>query len=181
MGTTVILQKYKIVFGGTMGAGKTQAIRSLSETSVLTTEAMNTDQQAHQKALTTVGIDYGEIKLEEDLVVGLYGTPGQERFDFVWSVICKGAIGAVILIDHSRRSSLEELEFYIDAFKDLVDNIIIGITHVDEDAQQLLKKYRNWLSMQNHEMPIFAIDAREKDDVLMLVEVLIARAEVKYT
>lgn len=161
--------------------GKTQAICSLSETSVLTTEAMNTDQQAHHKPLITVGIDYGEIKLEGDLVVGLYGTLGQQRFDFVWSVICKGAIGAVILIDHSRRSSIEDLKFYINAFKDLVDNIIICITHVDEDAQQLLKKYRNWLSMQNHVMPSYAIDARKKDDVLLMVEALIARAEVKYS
>lgn len=84
---------------------------------------MNTDQQAHHKPLITVGIDYGEIKLEGDLVVGLYGTLGQQRFDFVWSVICKGAIGAVILIDHSRRSSLEDLKFYINAFKDLVEHL----------------------------------------------------------
>ena len=96
IGYDVILQKYKIVFGGKMGAGKTEAIKSLSEISVLSTEAQNTDEQAHSKALTTVGIDYGEIKLDEGVIVGLYGTPGQDRFDFVWSVICKGAIGAVV-------------------------------------------------------------------------------------
>ena len=79
----LILQKYKIVFGGKMGAGKTEAIQSLSETTVFSTEALNTDQDAHSKALTTVGIDYGEIKIEDDVVVGLYGTPGQERFDFL--------------------------------------------------------------------------------------------------
>ena len=101
---SVILQKYKIVFGGTMGAGKTEAIKSLSEVAVLSTEAVNTDEQSHSKALTTVGIDYGEIKLEDGVVVGLYGTPGQDRFDFIWSVICKGAIRKKNITDQSRQA-----------------------------------------------------------------------------
>ncbi|OTG65427.1 GTP-binding protein [Acinetobacter silvestris] len=176
----MILQKYKIVFGGTMGAGKTAAIKSLSEISVLSTEAVNTDETAHSKAWTTVGIDYGEIKLDDGTIVGLYGTPGQDRFDFVWAVICKGAIGAVILIDHSRKTALDDLKFYHHAFKKHVNNIIVGITHVDKDPQQLLKKYRDWMSMNNYVMPIFAVDAREKDDVLLMVEALIARAEIEY-
>lgn len=176
----MILHQYKIVFGGKMGAGKTQAIKSLSEISVLSTEAQNTDQQAHNKALTTVGIDYGEIKLEDGVVVGLYGTPGQDRFDFVWSVICKGAIGAVILIDHSQKDALEDLKFYYKTFKEYVNNIVVGVTHVDEDSKHLLKQYKDWMHLNQLSMPIFAIDARKKDDVLLTVEALIARAEVEY-
>ena len=57
----MILQQYKIVFGGTMGAGKSAAIKTLSDVAVISTEAVNTDTQAHSKLLTTVGIDYGEI------------------------------------------------------------------------------------------------------------------------
>lgn len=176
----MILQQYKIVFGGTIGAGKTQAIQSLSEISVLSTEAINTDGQAHTKALTTVGIDYGEIKLEDNVVIGLYGTPGQDRFDFIWPVICKGALGAVILIDHSRKTALEDLKFYHATFKKYVNNIIVGITHVDVEPQQLLKKYRDWMAMNNYVMPVFAVDARKKDDVLLMVEALIARAEIEH-
>lgn len=176
----MILQKYKIVFGGKMGAGKTEAIQSISETTVLSTEALNTDQNAHSKALTTVGIDYGEIQIEDGITVGLYGTPGQERFDFMWPVICEGAIGAIVLIDHSSRTVLEDLAYYVDIFSQFITNLVIGITHVDEDSQQLLKKYRNWFAMKNMSLPIFAVDARQKDDVLLLVEVLIARAEVQY-
>lgn len=175
----MILQKYKIVFGGTMGAGKTEAIKSLSEISVLSTEARNTDEQSHTKALTTVGIDYGEIKLDDGVVVGLYGTPGQDRFDFIWTVICKGAIGAVILIDHSRKTALEDLQFYVDSFKENLSNMIIGITHLDEDPQHMLKRYRDWASANQYTMPVFAVDARKKDEILMLVEALIARAEVE--
>lgn len=175
----MILQKYKIVFGGTMGAGKTEAIKSLSEISVLSTEAMNTDHESHTKALTTVGIDYGEIKLDDGVVVGLYGTPGQDRFDFIWTVICKGAIGGVILIDHARKSALEDLQFYVDSFKENLSNMIIGITHLDLDSQHLLKKYRDWAKHNNYSIPIFAVDARKKDEILMLVEALIARAEIE--
>ncbi|WP_445115116.1 GTP-binding protein [Acinetobacter sp. WZC-1] len=176
----MILQKYKIVFGGTIGAGKTEAIKSLSEVDVVSTEAINTDEQAHSKVLTTVGIDYGEILLEDDVVIGLYGTPGQDRFDFIWPVICKGAIGAVILIDHSRKGALDDLKFYYDSFSEYVSNIIVGITHVDEDSSQLLKKYRDWMAIQNCIMPVFAVDARKRNDVLLMVESLIARAEIEH-
>ena len=177
----MILQQYKIVFGGTMGAGKTEAIKTLSEIPVLATEAYNTDDQAHSKTFTTVGIDYGEIKLDEETVVGLYGTPGQDRFDFIWSVICKGAIGAVVLIDHSNPKALEDLEFYLSSFQQYLSNIVIAITHVDENSNYLLKNYRAWLEQKQFKHPLFAIDARVKDDVLLLVETLIAKAEVEYT
>ncbi len=176
----MLLQKYKIVFGGKMGAGKTQAIQSISEVKVLSTEAQNTDLDAHAKALTTVGIDYGEIKLEDDVVIGLYGTPGQDRFDFVWSVICKGAIGAVVLIDHSQKDALDDLKFYFQTFKSYLNNIVVGVTHVDEEPQQLLKPYKDWMHLNSLSMPIFAVDAREKEDVLLLIEALIARAEVEF-
>ncbi|ENV74878.1 hypothetical protein F944_02744 [Acinetobacter ursingii DSM 16037 = CIP 107286] len=113
----MILQQYKIVFAGSMGAGKTEAIKSLSEIPVLATEAFNTDQAAHEKQQTTVGIDYGEITLEDGVKIGLYGTPGQTRFDFIWTVICEGAIGVILLIDHSVEAPLEELEAYLESFK----------------------------------------------------------------
>ena len=109
----MILQQYKIVFGGTMGAGKSAAIQALSDIPVVTTEAVNTDTAAHHKFLTTVGIDYGEISLEDGTQIGLYGTPGQDRFDFMWSIVCKGAMGIVILIDHSQADRLKDLEFYL--------------------------------------------------------------------
>lgn len=92
-------------------------------------------------------------------------------------MLCKDAVGAVVLIDHSLKSAVDDLEYYVDAFKKHVSNIVIGVTHIDQDPQQLLKKYRNWISMRNETLPLFAIDARQKDDVLMLIEALIARAE----
>jgi signal recognition particle receptor subunit beta len=177
----MLMQRYKIVFAGAMGAGKSQAIASLSDIPVLTTEAFNTDTESHQKMLTTVGIDYGEIKLDADTVIGLYGTPGQSRFDFIWDVISKGAIGIVILIDHSADNPLQDLDHFIKAFLPNNKNITIGITHVDEKPERPTMIYREWLTQQKLQHALFFIDARQKDDVLLMVETLIACIEIDIT
>lgn len=175
----MILQQYKIVFGGTMGAGKSAAIKTLSDIPVIATEAVNTDTEAHAKLLTTVGIDYGEIHLEDGIKIGLYGTPGQDRFDFMWPLVCKGAIGTVILIDHTRPERLDDLEFYLNAFQAYGSNIVVGITHLDQQDDQMLKIYRDWMSIHGCRYPLFAADARQKDDVLLMIESLIASVEIQ--
>ncbi|MFW2078365.1 ATP/GTP-binding protein [Acinetobacter sp. ULE_I010] len=176
----MIIQKYKIVFAGSMGAGKTEAIKSLSEVPVLATEAFNTDDLSHKKLNTTVGIDYGEVTLDDGSKIGLYGTPGQGRFDFMWGVICKGAIGTILLIDHSLKMPLEELDYYLNIFKQYGENIVIGITHIDDDMNKSTHQYRQWLMDRNLSFPVFFIDARKKSDVLLLLETLITSLEVKY-
>lgn len=174
----MLLHRYKIVFGGTMGAGKTQAITSLSDIPVLTTEAINTDELAHSKAMTTVGIDYGEILLDSETKIGLYGTPGQDRFDFIWSIITKGAIGIVVLIDHSAANPLEDLDFYLKSFQAHHHNIVIGITHLDAKPERPTVIYRDYLKQHGLNHALFFIDARKHADVLLLVETLVACVEV---
>lgn len=174
----MILQRYKIVFGGTIGAGKTSAIKSLSDIPVLSTEALNTDHQTHNKLLTTVGIDYGEVILEDNTIVGLYGTPGQERFNFMWEIICQGALGVIILIDHSNPDRLNHLKYYIDAFKKYGIHMVIGITHLDQDSNLQLKIYRDYMKIYEHHYPLYAVDARIKNDILLLTETLITNIEV---
>lgn len=174
----MLLHRYKIVFGDTMGAGKTQAITSLSDIPVLTTEAVNTDLQAHEKMMTTVGIDYGEILLDNETKIGLYGTPGQDRFDFIWSIITKGAIGIVILIDHSAANPIQDLDFYLKAFQAHHHNIVIGITHLDDKPERPTVIYRDYLKQHGLNNALFFIDARKQADVLLLVETLVACVEV---
>lgn len=176
----MILQQYKIVFGGTMGSGKSTAINALSEIDVLSTEALNTDLESHEKMLTTVGIDYGEITLDDGVKVGLYGTPGQERFEFIWAVICKGAIGTIVMIDHATENPLIDLDQYVQAFQPFGNNIVIAITHVDRKPERTLSIYRDWLKARELNYPLFFVDARQQDDVLLLVETLIANIEVHY-
>lgn len=177
----MILQQFKLVFAGSMGAGKSTAIQTISNIDVLQTEAVNTDVVSHQKALTTVGIDYGELILEDGVKVGLYGTPGQSRFDFIWNVIIQGAIGVILLIDDSIDQPLEELDFYLNYFKDHISNIVIAITHTDKKSKNNAALYHQWSTQYKNTLPIFFIDARKKEDVLMLVDALIAKAEIQLT
>ena len=176
----MIIQQYKIVFGGTMGAGKSRAIKALSEIEVLSTEALNTDLESHEKMLTTVGIDYGEITLDDGVKVGLYGTPGQERFEFIWAVICKGAIGTIVMIDHATENPLIDIDQYLQAFQPFGNNIVIAVTHIDRKPERTLSIYRDWLKARELNYPLFFVDARQQDDVLLLVETLIANVEVHY-
>ena len=176
----MIIQQYKIVFGGTMGSGKSSAIKTLSEIDVLSTEALNTDLESHEKMLTTVGIDYGEITLDDGVKVGLYGTPGQDRFEFIWAVICKGAIGTIVMIDHTAENPLIDLEQYVQAFQPFGNNIVIAVTHIDRKPERTLSIYRDWLKARELNYPLFFVDARQQDDVLLLVETLIANVEVLY-
>lgn len=173
------MQRYKIVFGGAMGAGKSQAIASLSEIKVLSTEAINTDDVAHSKLLTTVGIDYGEIMIDDQTRIGLYGTPGQDRFSFIWPIVAQGALGVIVLVDHTSINPILDLDSYLTAFDKTCDNIIIGVTHVDEKPERPVFIYRDWLKEQQRTDPIFFIDARCREDVLLLIETMLTTIEVR--
>lgn len=173
-----MMQRLKIVFSGPMGAGKTQAIRSLSDIEVVTTEVLNTDIGVNSKESTTVGMDYGELHLDGGAVIGLYGTPGQERFNFMWPVLVQGALGLVILIDHSVDDPIKDLEQYLNTFDDIYEGrVVIGISQVDKKPEREFAVYRDWLEKNNRNLPIFAVDMRKKDDVNLLVESIITAQE----
>ncbi|WP_227429948.1 GTP-binding protein [Psychrobacter sp. I-STPA6b] len=172
------MQRLKIVFSGPMGAGKTQAIASLSDIPVVSTEAINTDLDAHTKALTTVGMDYGELTLEDGTGIGLYGTPGQERFNFIWPILVQGALGVVVLIDHSAKDPVADLGHYLDTFSGMYNGrIVIGVSQIDKSPERDVAIYRDFLTERKLNLPLFPVDMREKDDVLLLVESIIASLE----
>lgn len=172
------MQRLKIVFSGPMGAGKTQAIASLSDIPVVSTEVQNTDLDTNAKLLTTVGMDYGELTLEGGTSIGLYGTPGQERFSFIWPILSQGALGVVILIDHSAVDPVSDLAHYLKTFDEIYDGrIVIGISQVDKKPEREFAIYRDWLSANNRNLPVFPVDMRKREDVLLLVEGIIASLE----
>ena len=95
------------------------------------------------------------------------------------AVICRGAIGAIILIDHNTESPLEELEKYLETFQNYTENIAIGITHVDNSSKSTAF-HKDWLVSQDLFSPLFFIDARKKGDVLLLLEALITSVEINH-
>ena len=107
----------KIVVTGPFSAGKTTLIRTISEITVLSTEKEITDSTRSRKAETTVAMDFGRITIERDLVLYLFGTPGQDRFDFMWEILGEGMLGYILLIDCSREDSLDEAVGILQAFR----------------------------------------------------------------
>lgn len=162
-----------------MGAGKTTSIHSLSDDGIVSTDVANTSRQSHSKLLTTVGIDYGQIMLPPDIRIALYGTPGQERFQLIWNIVSKGALGAIILIDSSSDKASHELPFYVDYFHNSgIENIVIGLTHTDlGDGYLTLNDSFEILATRDLTFPVFTVDPRQKNDVLLLIEVLLASIE----
>ncbi|WP_394261203.1 ATP/GTP-binding protein [Moraxella boevrei] len=173
------MQRLKIVFSGPMGAGKTQAISSLSDIPVVSTEVKNTDLGTNAKLLTTVGMDYGELTLEGGMSIGLYGTPGQERFNFIWPILSQGALGVIILIDHSAIDPIGDLANYLETFAKIYDGrIVVGVSQVDKKPELDFGIYREWLDKQGKNLPVFPVDMRKREDVLLLVDTIISSLEL---
>lgn len=169
----------KILFIGPMGAGKTTAIAAVSDVAPIATDVLNTDTAQCAKPTTTVAMDYGEIQLDDDMVA-LYGIPGQERFDFMWSILAEGALGAVLLLDHRRPQACRDLLDYLDAFSQLRERgaLVVAVGWAGAAPGRALQPYREVLAAHGLALPLFAADVRRKDDVLLLIETLIANAEV---
>src|SRR5882724_3223452 len=107
----------KIVVTGPFSAGKTTLIRTISEITVLSTERSITDETRSRKTDTTVAMDFGRITIDRDLVLYLFGTPGQDRFDFMWEILGEGMLGYVVLVDAEREDSIAEAAGILDAFR----------------------------------------------------------------
>jgi len=168
--------EHKIIFTGPVGAGKTTAIGSISDIPVVKTEARASDEVAQRKASTTVAMDYGILNLGEGAKVHLYGTPGQERFSFMWDILTIGGIGLVLMLDNAREDPLKDMEFYLDAFKDFIgkNQVVIGITRMDMKPRPGLYTYQTKLAELNLNVPVFEVDARERSDVKVLLLALLA-------
>jgi small GTP-binding protein len=111
------MQTVKMVVTGPFNAGKTEFIRSVSEIDVVSTERRITDVTSRVKNETTVAMDFGRISVDEDLVLYLFGTPGQKRFDFMWEILSEGMLGFVVLVDSVRPETFREARRILDIFR----------------------------------------------------------------
>ena len=111
------MQTVKMVVTGPFSAGKTQFISSVSEIDVVTTERKSSSDAERVKEETTVAMDFGRITVDDDLVLYLFGTPGQRRFDFMWEILAEGMLGFIVLIDSVRPETFREAKHILEVFR----------------------------------------------------------------
>ena len=179
----------KLVIAGGFGVGKTTTVGSISEISPLTTEADMTSaatgiddaSKVPGKRTTTVAMDFGCITIDESLKLYLFGTPGQDRFGFMWDDLAIGAIGALVIVD-SRR--LDDCYPAVDYFERLGLPFVVAVNRFDGAVAHDLPSIR-WALAVDDAVPLITFDARDKlsvrDSLLVVLDRALAKARAAQT
>jgi uncharacterized protein len=170
----------KIVVGGGFGAGKTTFVGSVSEIAPLTTEAVLTDASTSvddlaatpDKSTTTVAMDFGRLSLDAELILYLFGTPGQHRFWFMWDDLVRGAIGAVVLVDTRR---LADCFAAVDFFEDRGLPYVVGVNCFDGVLGHSVDDVREALAI-DPAIPVIPCDARDRESTKTTLIALVEHA-----
>ncbi|WP_423599319.1 GTP-binding protein [Roseateles sp. MS654] len=179
----------RILLLGPVGAGKTTAIRAISDIEAVDTDVRPSDDVALLKSTTTVAMDLGVVRLDEQDRIVLYGAPGQERFDFMWEILLDQCEGVLLLVDHSAADPVADLARYYDLLMRPGQKrrpLLVGVTHFDDASDRNLARYdavfkraRTACGCLSCTPPVQALDARASEDVRALLIALAAMLEVQ--
>jgi signal recognition particle receptor subunit beta len=170
----------KIVIAGGFGVGKTTAVGGISEIPVLTTEAAMTevavhiDRNAHVpgKTTTTVALDFGCITIDEEIKLYLFGTPGQDRFGFMWAELTEGAMGALVIVDTRR---LDDCYAAVDYFEQTNVPFVVAVNLFDGQLPHDLDDVR-WALAIGDDTPLVTFDARVRESIRDALLAVLGRA-----
>ena len=168
------MRQHRIIFTGPVGSGKTTAIQTLSDIPPIKTDVVSSDGSKKLNAQTTVAMDYGMMGVGDSDKLHFYGTPGQERFDFMWDILTAGGMGLILLLDNTKKDPFQDMHFYLNAFGQYISDtkVVIGVTQMDINGKPNLEDYHNQFNNLMIKPAVFSIDARVKNDVLKLVQAL---------
>lgn len=165
------MQTVKMVVTGPFSAGKTQFIQSVSEIDVVATERkISHEAERTVKEATTVAMDFGRITVDEDLVLYLFGTPGQKRFDFMWEILSEGMLGFIVLVDSTRPETFREARMILETFRAYAPTpFVVAANKQDKEDAWDLDDVRHALRLdaKTKLLPCVATNKKQVKDVLL--------------
>lgn len=162
-------KEIRIIITGAPGCGKTTAVHSVNALAFQ-------DSSPVEKRLTTIGQDYAELSLDDEIVLRCYGTPGQRRFAFIWELLARKADGLIILVDGTRPAPLTDMEIYLENFHELVASraaIICVVKTEGVSGAPTVSNFDEHLKQLGHPLPVIFADGRSKQDMLNVVDRLL--------
>jgi uncharacterized protein len=171
----VAFDSAKLVFAGPVGAGKTTAIRSLSDVAPISTEMPMTDGPMGDKTTTTVALDFAPMLLEDGTPLHLYGLPGQEHFSHMRAIVLEGAVGVIVVLSGDSERISEECEEWIRSVRSITRDagLVIGITRTDLSRGFRMDNIRHAVRRCGPPIPVFTFDARDREQTTHLVRALL--------
>jgi small GTP-binding protein len=172
------MQVFKIVITGAYSAGKTNFIRSISDIETVSTEYEVTDPEERLlKRETTVALDFGKIAITDDVVLYLFGTPGQERFDFMWELLSEGSMGYVVMVDSCRPAHFLETQRLMERFTQITDAPFIVAANKQDDPTALPLSYIRKRLQLPYEIPLLPCIATDRESVKSVLLGLLAHID----
>ena len=160
-------KKIKILISGPFSAGKTQFIKTISEIEPLTTERKTTKKDEKKvKDYTTVAMDFGKITIDDEHELYLFGTPGQARFDFMWDILGKGALGIIVLVDSTNPETFHEARQIINYFESRYPvPMVVGANKQDLPDAWPPEMIKAALNLDTEDIPVIPVVAKYKESV----------------
>ncbi len=165
------MQTVKMVVTGPFNAGKTEFIQSVSEIDVVSTERrLTAENERVVKETTTVAMDFGRITVDDDLVLYLFGTPGQKRFDFMWEILSEGMLGFIVMVDSTRPETFREARSILETFRAYAPTpYVVAANKQDLEDAWDIEDMRHALRLDSKVklLPCVATDKKSVKEVLL--------------